>query len=235
MEVSSRPFLSTGRLPIRITNRLPLVPIGHISPTRFSAHEREVVLLVSNLGLLLNCRYEALLIIETIAPEVPGLAGSPLDCIDLCKRVASTVASASGSTNLYPAGKSTAFPELLLSPSEEELVLVASTSASMLDLWELEEERGLPSEKLVETPQPSSHLDLGHPAFLKVKHTVNCHMNFPGLNNILHNAKDATSRRILITGRRGSVGLMNWHDIGDFLWFPKQILGGNVCDHPAIN
>jgi len=82
MEVSSHPFLSTGRFPVRITNRLPLIPIGHISPTRFSTHEQEVILLVFNLGILLDCPHKALLIIETISPEVPGLAGSPLDRID---------------------------------------------------------------------------------------------------------------------------------------------------------
>ena len=74
MEVPSRPFLSIGRLSVRITDRLPLILIGQIPPTRFAMHEKKVIFPILHFGLLLDGRHEAFLIVEKIAPEVPCLA-----------------------------------------------------------------------------------------------------------------------------------------------------------------
>ncbi|KAJ8432400.1 LOW QUALITY PROTEIN: hypothetical protein Cgig2_010002 [Carnegiea gigantea] len=90
LDVSRRPFLSIGRLPIWVTDRLPLVPIRQMLPTRFAAYEKKVVFSILNFELLLDGRHEAFLIVETIPPEVSRLAGSPLDQLNLRKRKAST-------------------------------------------------------------------------------------------------------------------------------------------------
>ncbi|KAJ8427688.1 hypothetical protein Cgig2_000409 [Carnegiea gigantea] len=79
-----------GWLPIRIANRLPLVPIGQISPTRLTTYEKKVVFSVLNFRLLLDGHHEAFLIVETILPKVPCLVGSPLNRVDLRKHVACT-------------------------------------------------------------------------------------------------------------------------------------------------
>ncbi|KAJ8423712.1 hypothetical protein Cgig2_016463 [Carnegiea gigantea] len=78
-------FLNLDRLFKRIVDRLPIIPIRQISPTRFSASEKKVVFSVLNFGFLLDGRHETLLIIEIIPLEIPGLAESPLDRMDLLK------------------------------------------------------------------------------------------------------------------------------------------------------
>ncbi|KAJ8435907.1 hypothetical protein Cgig2_010026 [Carnegiea gigantea] len=94
MKVSSRLFLSLGRLPKRISDRLPIIPIRKISLTYFLAHEKKLVFSVFNLGLLLDDRHETLLIIETISLKVPDFIGSPLDRMDQRKRTACKLACA---------------------------------------------------------------------------------------------------------------------------------------------
>ena len=86
MEVMSRPFLILGRLPIGISDRLSLIPIRKVSPTCFAAYEEKVIFPVFNLGLFLDRRYEAFLVIKAMPPKVPSLTGGPLDRMDLLDR-----------------------------------------------------------------------------------------------------------------------------------------------------
>jgi len=85
MEVASRPFLILGQLPVGISDRLPFIPIGKITPTYFAAYKEKVIFLVLNLGLLLNSHYKTLLVVKAIPPEVPSLLRGPLDRMGLCK------------------------------------------------------------------------------------------------------------------------------------------------------
>ncbi|KAJ8428567.1 LOW QUALITY PROTEIN: hypothetical protein Cgig2_000431 [Carnegiea gigantea] len=69
VEVASRPFFNLGRLPIGVSDRLPLVPIGKVSPTRFAVYEEKVIFPVFNLGLFLDSRRETFLVIKAIPPK----------------------------------------------------------------------------------------------------------------------------------------------------------------------
>ncbi|KAJ8427826.1 hypothetical protein Cgig2_001637 [Carnegiea gigantea] len=78
VEIVGYPFFNLDRLPKRIPDRLSVVPIENISPTRFTTHEKEVIFSVFNLGLLFNGHHETLLIVETIPPKVLDLTRSLL-------------------------------------------------------------------------------------------------------------------------------------------------------------
>ncbi|KAJ8433088.1 LOW QUALITY PROTEIN: hypothetical protein Cgig2_014136 [Carnegiea gigantea] len=57
-EISGRASLFSHRLPEGVLNQFSLIPIRDIAPTRFSAHEEEVVLPVLQFRLFLNSRHE---------------------------------------------------------------------------------------------------------------------------------------------------------------------------------
>jgi len=78
VEIAGHPFFNLDRLPERILDWLPIVPIRNISPARFTTHEKEVVFSIFNLGLLFNGHHETLLIVKTIPPKVLDLTRSLL-------------------------------------------------------------------------------------------------------------------------------------------------------------
>ncbi|KAJ8425337.1 LOW QUALITY PROTEIN: hypothetical protein Cgig2_030496 [Carnegiea gigantea] len=80
------PNIEPRQLPKRIPNRFPVVPIGKISLARFPAYKKKVIFLNFNFGLLLDGHHETLLVVETIPPQVPGLAASPWHRMDQSKR-----------------------------------------------------------------------------------------------------------------------------------------------------
>ena len=83
VEIASRLHLNLDRLPKRIPDQFPIIPIGKISTIRFPVNEKKVIFSIFNFGLLLDGHHETLLIVETVPPKVPGL---PLDHIDQSKR-----------------------------------------------------------------------------------------------------------------------------------------------------
>ena len=63
-------------------NWFPIILIGKVPLTRLTVYGKEVILPVFHLRFLFNGRYEALSVVETIPPSIPGLVRSPLDPID---------------------------------------------------------------------------------------------------------------------------------------------------------
>ncbi|KAJ8434139.1 hypothetical protein Cgig2_000859 [Carnegiea gigantea] len=86
----SHPFWpsTTRAMNLGISDQLPLIPIGKVSPTRFAAYEEKVLFRIFNLGLFLDNRHETFLVTKAIPPKVPSLTRGPLDQMGLCKRVA---------------------------------------------------------------------------------------------------------------------------------------------------
>ncbi|KAJ8438075.1 hypothetical protein Cgig2_025480 [Carnegiea gigantea] len=215
MEVTSNPFLMLGRLPIGILDRLPFIPIGKVPPTCLTAYEEKIIFSVLNLGLLLNSRYETLLVVKRMPPKVPSLLRGPLDRMGLrkCTGCAGgglfTVASALGSTNLYPTGKrgDGAGGDIITRP-------MGTRRGARVTF------RGF--QQLVRTPQPGRRLGLGHASFLDIR-------------NLFLKTKNAGGGGILATRPRGCAGLKYGHRIGNLFGLPKLILWGYVCYHPAIN
>ena len=73
MEVAGYLRLSLDRLPKRTPDRLHIIPIENISPTRFPAYEKKFASPMFKFTLFFDGRYETLLIVETVPPKVPGL------------------------------------------------------------------------------------------------------------------------------------------------------------------
>ncbi|KAJ8444775.1 hypothetical protein Cgig2_011737 [Carnegiea gigantea] len=128
------------------------------------------------------------------------------------KIIPSATTSRVGSSRALSLFLRTALPEPLVSPFEEELLLV--DSISVLDLQEPEAERKLP----LEHPSASSS------------------------SRLLSRAVTTSSSMLRILGAEEhsqldyeGVGRKDRHRIRDFLMYPKSILWGNVRDHSTIN
>ncbi|KAJ8438625.1 LOW QUALITY PROTEIN: hypothetical protein Cgig2_017963 [Carnegiea gigantea] len=71
VEVAGRNFLSLSWLPKRIPDQHPIVPIRKISPTRFAAHEEEVVFLILTLDFFSMAIIKPFLLLKQYHPRSP--------------------------------------------------------------------------------------------------------------------------------------------------------------------